>query len=132
MQEINKNMLRLKTDLQEAIKESVAKGYPNIWRRLALMTTPKIQLPNMFLTLDDLNKNTEKKSKLTKHVLQFKSRYVTNNKTVAIPQNAIGFLINDTNNVEASAKGVYLMSSPITRHIKTYGLKRSKRLERSA
>ena len=60
MQEINKNMLRLKTDLQEAIKESVAKGYPNIWRRLALMTTPKIQLPNMFLTLDDLNKNTEK------------------------------------------------------------------------
>ena len=68
---------------------------------------------------DYLNKNTEKKSKLTKHVLQFKSRYVTNNKTVAIPQNAIGFLVNDTNNVEASAKGVYLMSSPITRHIKT-------------
>lgn len=68
---------------------------------------------------DYLNKNTDAKSTLTKQVLQFKSRYLTNKKIIDIPQNAIGFLINDTNNIEASAKGVYLMSSPITRHIKT-------------
>lgn len=66
-----------------------------------------------------LNENTEDKSQLTKRKLVFRSRYVTSNKFFDRPQNAIGYIINDTNNIEASAKGVYLMSSTVTRHIKT-------------
>lgn len=68
---------------------------------------------------DYLNENTDEKSNLTREVVQFKSRYKTSDKTVEIPQNAVAYLVNDTNNIEASVKGVYLMSSPITRHIKT-------------
>lgn len=66
-----------------------------------------------------LNENTDEKSDLTREVIQFTSRYANKHKKVEIPQNAIAYLVNDTNNIEASGKGVYLMSSPITRHIKT-------------
>lgn len=66
-----------------------------------------------------LNNNTDKPSQFTKKVLQFSSRYATKDKVVEEPQNAIGYIINDTNNVEASTMGSYLMHSPITRHLKS-------------
>lgn len=66
-----------------------------------------------------LKKNTDDPSEFTKKVLQFSSRYSTKGKVVEEPQNAIGYIINDTNNVEASAMGSYLMHSPITRHLKS-------------
>ena len=62
---------------------------------------------------------TDKKSELSRKVIQFKSRYKTNDREIEVPQNSIGFLINDTNNVEATTKYVYLMSSPITSNKKT-------------
>lgn len=67
---------------------------------------------------DFLKINTSVPNKLSVKKLQFKSRYKYS-ETIDVPQNALGYLINDTNNVEAATKGVYLMSSPITRHIKT-------------
>lgn len=62
--------------------------------------------------------NTAYPSELVNKKLQFKSRYKYSGK-IEIPQNALGYLVNDTNNVEAAIKGVYLMSSPISRHVKT-------------
>ena len=75
--------------------------------------------PELISLQDFLIQYTEKPVTETKNVIQFKSRYKSENVDVCVPQNAIGYIINDTNNIEASNKGVYLMSSPIKRHIKT-------------
>jgi len=83
---------------------------------------------NLLYNTDDKNKqslqsflkdNTDQPGDLKKKVLQFSSRFKTNGKIIEVPQNEIGYIINDTNNVEASAKGAYLMHSPVTRHLKT-------------
>ena len=75
--------------------------------------------PEVLSLQDYLKINTEPPLNETKKVIMFKSRFKTENIEVDIPRNAIGFLVNDTNNIEATSKGVYLMSSPIRRHIKT-------------
>lgn len=66
-----------------------------------------------------LKENTDKPSQFTKKVLQFSSRYETKNRIVEVPQNEIGYIINDTNNIEAGQMGSYLIQSPITRHLKS-------------
>lgn len=63
--------------------------------------------------------NTDEPENSKREILQFKSRYQSSGQTITVPVNSIGILVNDTNNVEASAKGSYIMSSPITRHLKT-------------
>ena len=95
--------------------------------QLNSMGTVEIASNKLLYNVDDpqtvslqsfLEDNTSEPSELSVKKLQFKSRYKYN-KTVDVPQNTLGYLVNDTNNVEAATKGVYLMSSPITRHIKT-------------
>lgn len=63
------------------------------------INTPKIQ--------------DEKKS------ITLKSAINISNKTVLTDKKSLGFLINDSNNIYANTQGVYIMSSKITRHIKT-------------
>lgn len=43
----------------------------------------------------------------------------SNKKEKLIDQNAIGFLMNDSNNVYANTQGVYIQSAPVSRHVKT-------------
>lgn len=39
-------------------------------------------------------------------------------KTRMVDENAIAFLMNDSNNVYANTQGVYILSAPVTRHVK--------------
>lgn len=57
--------------------------------------------------------NEEKKS------ITLKSALNLGTKSSMVDVNNLGFLINDSNNVYANTQGVYLISSKITRHIKT-------------
>lgn len=43
----------------------------------------------------------------------------TNNREKTTDKNAIGFLMNDSNNVYANTQGVYIQSAPVSRHVKT-------------
>ena len=48
-----------------------------------------------------------------------KSAVNVDNKIVKTRKEALGYFINDSNNVYANAKGVYILSSKVTRHLKT-------------
>ena len=54
-----------------------------------------------------------------KEVITLKSAINISNKVTVADDRSLGFLINDSNNVYANTQGVYIMSSKITRHIKT-------------
>ncbi|HEY8891589.1 MAG TPA: hypothetical protein VIM70_15185 [Clostridium sp.] len=51
--------------------------------------------------------------------IALKSSVNVDNKIVKTRKEALGYLINDSNNVYANAKGVYILSSKVTRHLKT-------------
>lgn len=59
------------------------------------------------------------KCNLEKKSITLKSAINVGTKTSMVDANNLGFLINDSNNVYANTQGVYLISSKITRHIKT-------------
>ncbi|WP_121616637.1 hypothetical protein [Virgibacillus halodenitrificans] len=65
--------------------------------------------------------DTKKESSLKneKPLPVFTSAFRYNNQIKPVPKNALGFFVNDTNNIEAVAKGCYFMPSRITRNIKT-------------
>ena len=52
----------------------------------------------------------------------FKSAINAGDKTKAVDNNAISYLINDQNNINANMQGVYIINSPITRNIATVGI----------
>lgn len=52
-------------------------------------------------------------------MVALKSSVNVDNKIVKTRKKALGYLINDSNNVYANTKGVYLLSSKVTRHLKT-------------
>lgn len=62
-------------------------------------------------------KNTSSGTKEEKVLLT--SSLEIDTKTKNINEQAIGFLMNDSNNVYANAQGVYILSTPVSRHIKT-------------
>lgn len=71
------------------------------------------------LTLQDWLLNpTEKNEVLKKHIC-FTSAFKFSNKIKEIRSDSLGFFINDTNNIEATTKGCYLMPSKINRNIRT-------------
>lgn len=49
---------------------------------------------------------------------RFSSSFKYSSKAVKTHSEAIGVLVNDTNNIEATTKGVYLIQSPISRNLK--------------
>lgn len=51
--------------------------------------------------------------------IYLKSALSYENKICKVSKDALGYLINDSNNIYANAQGVYLLNSKITRHIKT-------------
>lgn len=51
--------------------------------------------------------------------ITLKSAINLDSKTKMISEKAIGFLMNDSNNVYANTQGVYILSAPVTRHVKT-------------
>lgn len=59
------------------------------------------------------------KAEQEKEVITLKSAINISNKITTADKNSLGFLINDSNNIYANTQGVYIMSSKITRHIKT-------------
>lgn len=50
--------------------------------------------------------------------ITLKSAITFDKKIRMIDENVIGFLMNDSNNVYANTQGVYILSAPVTRHIK--------------
>lgn len=54
-----------------------------------------------------------------KDIITLKSGINCDNKIKKVNKEAIGFLMNDSNNVYANTKGVYILSSPVNRHVKT-------------
>lgn len=70
-------------------------------------------------TLQEWLINPTEKGILLKNQLCFTSSFKTNGKIKKVRSDALGFFINDTNNIEATTKGCYLMSSKITRNIRT-------------
>ncbi|NFE95939.1 hypothetical protein [Clostridium botulinum] len=50
--------------------------------------------------------------------ITLKSAINLDSKTKMVSEKAIGFLMNDSNNVYANAQGVYILSAPVTRHLK--------------
>ena len=67
----------------------------------------------------DWIKKSSGKSKSKKEIIAMKSALNIGNKTYMEDEDIIGYLINDSNNVYANTQGVYIMSSRVTRHIKT-------------
>lgn len=59
------------------------------------------------------------KAENEKRIITLKSAINISNKVALADKNSLGFLINDSNNIYANTQGVYIMSSKITRHIKT-------------
>ncbi|MGU8572053.1 hypothetical protein ACV3R5_16320 [Clostridium perfringens] len=59
------------------------------------------------------------KAEQEKKIITLKSAINISNKVTTADKNSLGFLINDSNNIYANTQGVYIMSSKITRHIKT-------------
>lgn len=51
--------------------------------------------------------------------ITLKSAINLDSKTKMVSEKAIGFLMNDSNNVYANTQGVYILSAPVTRHVKT-------------
>ena len=54
-----------------------------------------------------------------KEIITLKSAINYDNKIKKVDKEAIGFLMNDSNNVYANTKGVYILSAPVNRHVKT-------------
>lgn len=50
--------------------------------------------------------------------ITLKSALTSDKKTRMVDENAIAFLMNDSNNVYANTQGVYILSAPVTRHVK--------------
>ncbi|MCI1580694.1 MAG: hypothetical protein LKH93_15870 [Clostridium beijerinckii] len=50
--------------------------------------------------------------------ITLKSAMTLDKKTRMVDENAIAFLMNDSNNVYANTQGVYILSAPVTRHVK--------------
>jgi hypothetical protein len=50
--------------------------------------------------------------------ITLKSAVTLDKKTRMVDENAIAFLMNDSNNVYANTQGVYILSAPVTRHVK--------------
>lgn len=50
--------------------------------------------------------------------ITLKSAMTFDKKTRMVNENAIAFLMNDSNNVYANTQGVYILSAPVTRHVK--------------
>jgi hypothetical protein len=55
----------------------------------------------------------------TKEIITLKSPVNPDKEIVKTDKEALAYFINDSNNIYANAQGVYLMSSKITRHIRT-------------
>lgn len=68
-----------------------------------------------------LNSPSEKGQQMKDQPI-FTSAFKYTQNVKSIRSDALGFFINDTNNIEATAKGCYLMSSKITRRIRTVTL----------
>lgn len=81
-----------------------------------------IQIKNIY-NLDNSKScsNWIKNSKANKEkkTVTLKSAINIGTKTSTVDVDNLGFLVNDSNNVYANTQGVYLISSKITRHIKT-------------
>ncbi|MBW6411015.1 hypothetical protein [Clostridium weizhouense] len=60
-----------------------------------------------------------KKSNNKAETITLKSAITFDTKTRMVDKEAIGFLMNDSNNVYANTQGVYILSAPVTRHVKT-------------
>lgn len=63
--------------------------------------------------------NPTEKNVILKDQPCFTSSFRTKGKIKKVRSDALGFFINDTNNIEAITKGCYLMPSKITRNIRT-------------
>lgn len=50
--------------------------------------------------------------------ITLKSALKVDSKYKKVPREAIAFLMNDSNNVYANTQGVYILSAPVTRHVK--------------
>ncbi|MGG7212871.1 hypothetical protein ACQPUY_04545 [Clostridium nigeriense] len=61
----------------------------------------------------------DKKSNNKVETITLKSAITIDKKTRMVDKDAIGFLMNDSNNVYANTQGVYILSAPVTRHVKT-------------
>lgn len=61
----------------------------------------------------------DKKANNKVETITLKSAITIDKKTRMVDEDAIGFLMNDSNNVYANTQGVYILSAPVTRHVKT-------------
>ena len=61
-------------------------------------------------------KNEKSNNKV--ETITLKSAITFDKKTRSVDENAIAFLMNDSNNVYANTQGVYILSAPVTRHVK--------------
>ncbi|MBS5951078.1 MAG: hypothetical protein KIC47_12305 [Clostridium sp.] len=66
----------------------------------------------------------DKKSNSKVETITLKSAITLDKKTRMVDKDAIGFLMNDSNNVYANTQGVYILSAPVTRHVKTTAITR--------
>lgn len=66
----------------------------------------------------------DKKSNNNVGIITLKSAITVDKKTRMVDEDAIGFLMNDSNNVYANTQGVYILAAPVTRHIKTTAITR--------
>lgn len=64
------------------------------------------------------DKNKNKKS------VMLKSGVGIENKTFNAQKNDLGYLINDSNNIYANTKGVYIINSKVKRHVKTTAIRK--------
>ncbi|MFT8352376.1 hypothetical protein [Clostridium saccharoperbutylacetonicum] len=59
-----------------------------------------------------------KKSNNKDETIALKSAIIFEKKTRMVDKNVVAFFMNDSNNVYANTQGVYILSAPVTRHVK--------------
>lgn len=100
-----------KENFKFKIKEISKEGTINVIGEKEVYNVPKSKRASEWIKVRNKNEDRE--------TITLKSAVNLDEQIVKTSKEALGYLINDSNNVYANTKGVYLMSSKVTRHLKT-------------
>ena len=107
------------TNGQNIDKENFIHSITDINEQGQIQEIDKKNVYNLDYSLKCSDWIKNEKDNQQKEIITMKSALNIGDKLEKANENSLGFLINDSNNVYANAQGVYIMSSKITRHIKT-------------
>lgn len=93
------------------VEEISNEGNIDIMQEKSVYNVPKDKRASNWIKVKNIYEDTD--------TVALKSPVNIDSKKVKTRKEALGYFINDSNNVYANGKGVYLLSSKVTRHLKT-------------